>query len=104
VFTDAAISNLTIQQGDPGLNAYRGGIYNTATLTLNNVTVTGNHADVSGGGIANDGTVTLTNDTVSGNTANTAGGGISNTFELTLNAVTVSGNTANSGGGISNDF
>ena len=104
VFTDAAISNLTIRHGDPGLNQYGGGIYNSATLTLNNVAVTGNHAGVSGGGILNDGTVTLTNSTVSGNRADTAGGGISNTFELTLNAVTVSGNTANSGGGISNDF
>ena len=104
VFTNATISNLTIQHGDPGVNAYGGGIYNSATLTLNNVMVSGNHAAISGGGIRNDGTLTLTNDTVRGNTANTAGGGIDNTFDLTLNAVTVSGNTANSGGGISNDF
>lgn len=57
--------------------------------------------DDHGGGISSNGTLTLRNVTVSGNTA-TGGGGIESQFgTLTLENTTVSGNTALGGGGIS---
>ncbi len=78
-----------------------GGIKNAGTMTLIDVTITGNTADY-GGGINNAGTLTLKDVAVTGNTAN-YGGGIYNvaTGTLTLNDVTITGNTANNfGGGI----
>ena len=101
------IVDVAIQNGASG--AGRGGaILNSGTLTLTNVTVSGNNGGTSGGGIYNDasGLVTLNNTTVSGNWASSAGG-IRNHGTLTLNSSTVSGNTAGlyggDGGGISND-
>jgi parallel beta-helix repeat protein len=81
------------------------GIGNTGTMTLTNVTVSGNNAEDSGGGIGNAGTLTLNNSTVSNNSAGWAGGGIVNSFQgkLTLNNSTVSDNSAVFwGGGIHN--
>src|SRR4051794_31341515 len=80
-----------------------GGIRNEGTLELSNVTVSGNETTASyGGGIANAGTATmsLTNVTVSGNRAEGDGGGIDqgNGGLLTLNNVTIAGNTADSDG------
>lgn len=74
----------------------------TATLTLNNSTVSNNSAISSVGGIFNlSGTTTLLNSTVSGNSA-PFGGGIlnSNLGTMILTASTVSNNTAESGAGI----
>ena len=87
-----------------------GGISNngsTASLTLNNSTVSGNVASSGGGGISNNGsggTITLTNVTVTGNTAGSGGGGIfAFAGTLALTNVTVSDNTGTAGsGGISN--
>ena len=73
----ANLSNLTISGGTA--SDYGGGIYNRiGTLTLTNVTVSGNTVSGFslgyGGGIFNDGgTLTLMNSTVSGNTANYRG-------------------------------
>jgi len=76
----------------------------SATVVLNNITITKGYSAGMGGGIRNSGSLTLNNSTVSGNSGG-SGGGISN-FEstLTLNNSTVSGNSAtNHGGGIYND-
>lgn len=99
--------------------AYGGGIYNQGTLTLNNVTVSGNHATGTnagasgaegfGGGIFNAGTLTLNNSTVSNNTATGGdtdgsgdigsggqgnGGGIYNEGTLTIVNASVNDNLA----------
>lgn len=76
------IENMLVRNGNvTTVPAHGGGIYNAGTLTLNNVTVSGNRAtgpnlgadggEAFGGGIynADTGTLTLNNSTVSGNTA-----------------------------------
>jgi CSLREA domain-containing protein len=84
-----------------------GGIYNYATLTLNNSTVSGNTGggvNDTPGGIYNwSGTTVLNNSTVSGNTTN-SGGGIftGGGGTLRLNNSTVIHNSASTGGGIYN--
>lgn len=95
-----AISDLTISDGNPG--GPGGGILNEGTLTLLNVTVSGNTGG-GGGGISNrtTGTLTLFNVTVSGNTAGDAGG-IFNRGIATLTNSTVSENFATDSGGIIN--
>ena len=113
------ISGLTVSNGNAisGVGSdFGGGIYNNGTLTLTNVTISGNSATNSGnggssigGGIQNDGTATLTNVTISGNSATSSssggssiGGGIENEGTVTLTNVTISGNSAtNTGGGSS---
>jgi len=81
-----------------------GGLYNAGTLTLTNVTLSGNLGSNLGGGIWNFyGLATLTNATLSGNSAGN-GGGIDNSYSLaTLTNATLSGNSAGIGGGIFND-
>lgn len=85
-----------------------GGLCNDvgATMTLNNVTVTGNSA-IGGGGIFNHvgGSATLTDVTVSGNNTQDilGGAGVYNAGTATLNRVTISGNTTGGfGGGMAN--
>ncbi len=98
----ASLTGLTLANG----SALDGGagIYNQGTMSLTNVTLSGNTAAFAGdffntvvggngGGIRNDGTLSLTNCTVSGNTA-IDGGGIWNDGTLSLTNVTLSGNTA----------
>ena len=78
-----------------------GGIYNEGTLTITNITITGNYAVMGGGIYVNGGNVTINNCTVSGNKANTAtgtsGSGIYlNDGILTLNnGSTIIANTSN---------
>jgi CSLREA domain-containing protein len=95
----ASISGLTIANGNvPGAFDFGGGIFSNATLTLFQVTVSGNSAGF-GGGIANSGTLNLTNSTVSNNSADT-GGGVHGNILNSVNS-TISGNTArtdNAGG------
>jgi CSLREA domain-containing protein len=114
---NVTISGLTIANGNTnaGGSGNGGGILNSSgTLTLTNVTVSGNTATLSSaGGILNSsGTLTLINSTISGNSATGSGGGggIWN-FAGTLNLInsTVSGNSATDssfgvavGGGIYN--
>jgi len=95
----AAISGLTIRNGDAG--NIGGGIFNGdgATLTVTNCMVSGNTAGL-GGGMLNTGTLTIANTTISGNFAS-EGGGIYNTGNntLTITNSTISGNTASTAGG-----
>jgi hypothetical protein len=82
-----------------------GGLFSDGTLTMTNVTVSGNSTSNIGGGLFSDGTLTMTNVTVSGNSAGGAGGGglqNGNHGTLTLTNVTVSGNTSQSTGGLVN--
>ena len=76
-----------------------------ATLTLENITVTGGVREFVGGGISNNGILTLTNSFVVENSG-TFGGGIYNapSGKVTLIDSVVSGNNASSdGGGIFNN-
>ena len=98
-----AISSLTIRNGNPGSGSYGGGLYNSSTLTLNRVIVTGNTAAVNGGGIENDNDITLTDCVVSGNSAVTFGGGLDTALTARLTNVTVSGNMSGAAAGIGND-
>ncbi len=73
------------------------------TVTLEDVTISGNIAlSGSGGGIFSDGTLFISNTTISGNTASINGGALYNASDATLQNVTISGNSAASGGGIYN--
>ena len=72
-----------------------------ASLALSGVTVSGGSAD-TGAGLRNDGgTLTLTDVTISGNTATAMGGGLATQFGGTTDLIdcTVSGNNAAMGGG-----
>jgi CSLREA domain-containing protein len=98
------ISGVAISNALSGANG--GGIYNLGALTLTNVAVSGNTAQI-GGGIFNEGTLTITKSAISGNTAaglaNSSGGGIYDSGTLNLTNATISGNSAlSSGGGIYN--
>ena len=66
-----------------------GGIYNSGTLTLTDVNISGNEGGELGGGIYNTGTLTLTNDTVSGFAL--SGGGIYNTGTVSVSSSTITG-------------
>ncbi len=121
-------AHLTIANGKAGDG---GGISNTAAVTVQNSTLTGNTATVGGGAIVNTGTLIVQNSTFTGNSAgyggginngstagtgtatvqnstffnNSAsghGGGISNGATLTVQNSTLSGNSAGTGGGINN--
>ncbi len=104
------ISGLTISNGSaPNLDFpdnEGGGIFNSGTLTLTTVVVSGNHAtnnNGGGGGIWNEGgTLTLTNSSVSDNSAGNGGGGgivMDGGGTLTLTGCTVSGNGTSGGAG-----
>ncbi len=97
---NASISGLTITGGQA---KFGGGVGNDGTLSLTDVTLSGNSATSGGGGVGNLGTLYLTNVTLSGNTAN-IGGGLDNltSASATLIGVTVSGNSGTLGGGIYN--
>ena len=75
---------------------YGGGVYQDhGTLTLTNVTISGNTIGLYGGGVyQSDGTSTLTNVTISGNMAKSGGGLCQSYGTSTLINVTISGNTA----------
>ncbi len=69
-----------------------------------NGTITGGNDSSNGGGIENSGTLILENVTISNNNAGGCkGGGIYNTGTLTINGCTISDNTADQGGGIYNN-
>jgi len=94
------LSNLTIRNGKANSGA---GIYNSGTLTLNNTTITGNHAEFSGAGIYNSGTLQIINSTLSGNNVSNnyfgvyaTGGGLYNTYTgiVTISNSTLNGNRA----------
>ena len=96
--TVVEISNLTITNGS---NSAGGGIVNIGTLTLRNVTLTGNTAsNGEGGAILNVGSVTIANSTISGNTADSAAA-IANRqhFTVTVRNSTITNNAATSTNG-----
>ena len=100
------ITGLTIADGNAdGIGG--GGIDNEGTLTLDDSTLSDNHADealLGGGGILNAGTMTIDHSAVFGNHADGGeGGGIFNAGNLTLNFSVVFGNSALVGADLDND-
>jgi predicted outer membrane repeat protein len=97
-----AIMNMTVRGGKA---VWGGGIYNHGELTLTDIEVTGNVAEIQGGGIFNlaGGTLTMTGTMVSGNVAR-HGGGIFNDATITVGSSTLTGNNARygKGGGLHN--
>jgi hypothetical protein len=95
-------ATLTISQSTVSANSatFGGGIYNEGVLTVNNSIITTNVA-YEGGGIDNAGTATISNSTIgANNTIGGYGGGIGNNGALTINNSTISANdTANGQGG-----
>jgi hypothetical protein len=96
------ITGLTIANGNAD-GGSGGGITDCGTLTLDHVTLCGNHADCSsfhggGGGIFNLGALTIDHSTLCDNHADDAnaggGGGILNGGTLTIDHSTLSGNHA----------
>src|SRR6266496_1693761 len=99
------------------VNVFGGGIYNSGTMALNQVSVNNNngvHGQSStvpfGGAISNTGTMVIIAGTVQGNMAYYAGGGIYNTGMMTITGSTISdnytdlpGHFGGDGGGIEND-
>jgi hypothetical protein len=100
-----AISGLTLADGVGDVNNGGGAIFNSTTLTLDDVDFQGNTSLTSGGAITNRGTLTVSNSTFTGNQAGTDGdgGGIANFGGLTVSSSTFGGNSATDGGGISTD-
>ncbi|WP_420630459.1 Calx-beta domain-containing protein [Candidatus Leptofilum sp.] len=93
----ATISNSAILTNTTVGATLGGGISNAGTLTMTNVTMSGNGAG-SGAGISNAGTAVLTNVTLSENTATNNGGGLSNSGgTLTVGSSIIFGNAAPSG-------
>jgi serine/threonine protein kinase len=122
------ISGLSFKNSDTGKRGISF-LYNDGTLTLRNVTISGNTSSGPGGGIENEnektltlinstvsnnsaqygggiynyqGALTIINSTISGNKAvaqDAIGGGILNTGQLFLTNSTVSGNVASNAGG-----
>jgi fibronectin-binding autotransporter adhesin len=90
-----AISGLTVTGGKSVSGDNGGGLLiDGGTLTLTNVTVSGNTSDDEGGGLYNSkGSLTLTNCTISGNAASTGAGLYNNQGTLTLTDCTISDNT-----------
>ena len=96
------ISGMTIEGGRA---TWGGGIYNQGDLTLADLVVRDNEAEIHGGGIFNlmGGTLVLTRSLVTGNVAR-HGGGIFNDATITVTDSTVVGNSAirGKGGGLHN--
>jgi hypothetical protein len=107
----------TIVSASSGNNS-GGGIYNSGTMTLNQVSVNTNNAVwggdpthiPSGGGISNTGTMIIIAGTVQGNMGFYSAGGIYNTGMITITSSTISNNQTGNpghfgaiGGGIVND-
>ena len=106
------ISGLSVIHGSlPAGDDYQeggGGIRNTGSLSLREISISGNHVDgegvTTGGGILNQSTCTITNSTIEGNSAR-SGGGIFNEHNaiLDISSCTIHDNSAETGGGLSND-
>lgn len=106
------LENMTITNGrriaTSGSTILRrgGAIYNSSggKITLNNMIVSGNQANLSGGAIFTTGTVSVinvNNSTISGNTAGGGGGGIEQSNgTVNISNSFITGNTAVIGGGI----
>ncbi len=100
---DSTISENTADSGSASA-AHGGGLYNEGTVTLTNVKVQDNTTQASGafaegGNLWNSGTLTLDRVTVSGGAAFSGGGSYNNETLNVLNS-TLNGNEAQNGGGI----
>jgi hypothetical protein len=98
------VDGIFILNGAPAAGVPGGGIQDAGSLTLNQVTLSGNVATGANGGglnIAATGNALVNRTVVSGNTASGvgAGGGINNSGILTINESRVSFNNAGTGGG-----
>lgn len=92
--SNATIENSAILSNTTAVADTGGGIDNLGTLTMTNVTLSGNAAG-SGAGLANGGTAVLTNVTLSENAANNNGGGLNNVAgTLIIGNSIIFGNTA----------
>jgi hypothetical protein len=103
--TAVTLNSLTIQDGHDASGQGGGGILvvNSANLTLENCTLSGNSANNVGGAIfaGNGANLTITNCTLSGNSSGRFGGGIWVLGFVTINSSTFSGNSAaGEGGGV----
>ena len=88
--------NDTSFTGNQATNGGGGGLFvNQGSATIQYSTFSGNSSIANGGAINSGGTVTLTNVTVSGNSSNTFAGGIDNEgLSFTLSNTIVAGNTS----------
>ncbi len=96
-----ALDNLLIGGGAVYSKTGGGGLYNTATVTLNNCTFsanTVNNFSGSGGAIENLGTVTVTNCRFLENIADDEGGAIDNRGTLSISGSSLIGDSAGQGG------
>ncbi|MEZ4619991.1 MAG: choice-of-anchor Q domain-containing protein [Caldilineaceae bacterium] len=81
--------------GQAGSGAAGGAIWNEGTLTLANVTISGNQAEQGGGLAVTGGTVVVTNGTIYANSAATDGGGIwTNSDSVRIGNTILAGNSA----------
>jgi CSLREA domain-containing protein len=100
------LDGVTISNNGGANSQSGGGVYLAGFATLQNVTITGNRAELSGfgtgGGIYAINGMTLTNSTVNNNIARNGGGGIYTVYgTYTLSYLTIDGNsTVAYGGGI----
>ena len=95
----------TITLTDTAIRNNLGGVYNFATLTLNNSSISGNIGSDGPGGIYNwEGSLTVNNSTISSNSTSNGGGIFAGGGGIVrLNNATISHNTASqAGGGIYN--
>lgn len=74
--SDVALGGLVFTGG---FSTAGGAIYNSGTLTLDRVWITGNYSSGSGGGVYNESTLTVVNSIISGNRAREHGGGVFST-------------------------
>lgn len=95
IVTELKGFKITHQGGNKG----RGLNISGGSVKINNCTISGNFTDYDGGGIRNSGILTVNDSTISNNHAY-HGGGILNAGTMTMNECTVSGNSAEMGGGI----
>jgi formylglycine-generating enzyme required for sulfatase activity len=88
------LKNVTVSNHWVPSGAGGGGIFNAGDLLMDSSTVARSSASFfgAGGGIYNSGTATLVNSTISGNRAEFIGGGIENYGTMALRHTTVSGN------------
>lgn len=70
-----------------------------ATVTIQNLVLTGGNIAESGGGVANYGTFEMTSGSVTNNTSGHNGGGVNNSGTLTMTGGTIANNTATADGG-----
>lgn len=90
----------TIQR-DAAADPFRLMVINNATVTFNNLTLTGGSGNYGGAFYSNRGIITLTNVTISGNEAVLSGGAFhQNRGRITVTGSTLSGNSGPVGGAI----